>query len=174
MHFNLYFSIMPFRSDLTYKAIAMQGHPTFDANIAVDWAIAMLELGIETPNILILAGIHQPTSYYEVAPYLLPALRELHLPEKNGDSAIISYCIFSAKRIVKRDQIRLHLQELKQNYYRLDQPDFLLDFSLLEWAWQDIESGYETYYFENANADNIESLVVQAAQKWLEEHADSL
>lgn len=159
---------------MTYKAIAMQGHPTFDANVAVDWAIAMLELGIATPNVLILAGISQPTSYYEVEPYLHAALRELHLPEKNGDSAIISYCIFSAKKIANKDQIRMHLQELHKNYYRLDLSDILLDFSLLEWAWQDIELGYETFYWENANADNIESIVVQTAQKWLKENADSL
>lgn len=165
---------MPFRSDLTYKAIAMQGHPSFDANFAVDWAIAMLELGIETPNVLMLAGISQPTNYYEVSPYLHAALRELHLPEKNGDSAIISYCIFSAKRIASKEQIRMHLRELLNNYYRLDRSDLLLDFSLLEWAWQDIETGYETYYWEGANADNIESIVVQTAQKWLAEHTPLL
>lgn len=44
-------------SELTYKVVAKSDLTTLNGDDCVDWAIEMLQLGHETPSLLILAGL---------------------------------------------------------------------------------------------------------------------
>jgi len=51
-------------SPLTYKVVAYQSVSDYDMDECVDWAIEMIELGYDTENLIILAGLTKPVNYF--------------------------------------------------------------------------------------------------------------
>jgi hypothetical protein len=155
-------------SDLTYKVVAFREFPNFDTDECVDWAFEMIFLGYDTPSLLILAGLTKPTNYFEVADYLPQVLSSLHLTQKTGDEATLSYCSYYIKKIANSDNIRNNLTQVyklckDRNYEKL-----VYDFYQLYWAWDDIDYGNDyIHYWESAKRDNIEKIVVDTANKWI-------
>ena len=78
---------MPTISYLTYKVVAFSQIPDFDTDGSIDWAIDMVELGYNTPSLLMLAGLTKPTNYFHAIEYLKAALNELNLQVKFGKEA---------------------------------------------------------------------------------------
>jgi len=158
-------------SDLTYKVVAFREIPNFNSDEYVDWAIEMIFLGYDTPSLLTLAGFNKPTNYFEVADYLPTVLSSLHLTQKTGDEATLSYCSYYIKKIANSDNIRNNLTHVykfcrDRNYEKL-----IYDFYLLYWAWDDFDYGTDyTHYWESARRDNIEKIVVDTANKWIEKY----
>lgn len=165
-----YFTLARF-SDLTDKMVAYAAAgPGFNMNDSIDWAIEQLQLGHETPHLLMLAGMSKPANYFETAPYLALALKELYLEEKRGEAAIISLCRYYIKKIAQVQDVLGNLKQLYSFYYQFDQDDLIHDFVHLYWAWTDLEYDSAQYYWPEATADNIEGLVVERAVLWLEEN----
>ncbi len=158
-------------SDLSRKIIAYAEDQNFDTDEAVAWAVDMVQLGYDTSNLLMLAACAKPTNYFETIEYLRLALAELGMKPKYGEEAIISYCNYYLVKIATGFDIRKNLSIVYSNCQQLP---VLLDFCLLHWAWDDLDHG-NTYqeYWPNANNANIEQLVMQHAQKWLEQEASS-
>lgn len=78
--------------DLTDKIVSYAAAgPGFNMDESIDWAIEQLQLGHETPHLLMLAGMSKPVNYFETAPYLAQALIELHLEEK-GERMLLLAC----------------------------------------------------------------------------------
>ena len=131
----------------------------------------MIFLGYDTPSLLTLAGFNKPTNYFEVADYLPTVLSSLHLTQKTGDEATLSYCSYYIKKIANSDNIRNNLTHVykfcrDRNYEKL-----IYDFYLLYWAWDDFDYGTDyTHYWESARRDNIEKIVVDTANKWIEKY----
>ncbi len=47
----------------------------------------------------------------------------------------------------------------------------IFDFYLLHWAWSDFDYGEKfTNYWDNADKENIEEIVIQVAKKWMTEN----
>jgi hypothetical protein len=158
-------------SDLTYKVVTYSDLTTLNGDDCVDWAIEMLQLGHETPSLLILAGLTKPTNQFEVRDYLKQALSELRLNEKTGDDATLSYSSYYITRIAAEQEVKRNLGMiyefcLKRNYEKI-----IYDFYLLYWAWGDLDYGNEYQsYWPDANRSNIEKIVVEAAKKWVLEN----
>ena len=158
-------------SDLTDKIVAYAAAgPGFDMDESIDWAIEQLQLGHETPHLLMLAGMSKPVNYFETAPYLAQALKELHLEEKTGEDAIISFCRYYIKKIAQADDVPGNLKRLYSFYYLFDQDHLIQDFVYLYWGWGDLEYDSAQYYWPGATTENIEGLVVERAVLWLEEN----
>lgn len=155
-------------SDLTYKVVAFAEIPDYDTDECVDWAMEMIFLGHETHSLLTLAGINKPTNYFEIAEYLPKVLESLKLKQMMGENAVLSYCSYYISKIAASENIRLNLAHVYKFCQATDYDRLVYDFYLLHWAWDDFDYGQEyTYYWENASKDNIESITVEIANKWI-------
>jgi hypothetical protein len=158
-------------SELTYKVVTYSDLTTVNGDDCVDWAIEMLQLGHETPSLLILAGLTKPTNQFEVRDYLKRALSELKLSEKTADDATLSYSSYYITRIAAGQEVKRNLGMiyefcLKRNYEKI-----IYDFYLLYWAWDDLDYGNEYQsYWPDADKTNIEKIVVETAKKWVLEN----
>lgn len=156
-------------SDLTYKIIAyknVQSH--FNMDECVDWALEMMLLGYESPNLHILAGLQKPVIYIEGIDYLKATIRELGLKELEGDDALISYASYYIREISLGRQIKANLYNLCRFYISADLNDLFQDFYLLYWAWDEFDHDQaDQYYYPDATWDNIEYITVKTARKWL-------
>ena len=156
-------------SDLTYKVVALHEVIQLDPNECVDWAIQMLELGYETPNLLMLAGSCKSTSYFEIKSLLENAIQELGLKMKSGDQGVISYSYYFIKEISLGKNVRLNLTELYEFCKQRDYEGIIYDFYLLYWAWDqiDYDDTNQNHYWEGTNKKNIETTVINVANEWL-------
>ena len=156
-------------SELTYKIVAYQDIQEVDSNESVDWAIEMLELGFETESLLMLASFNKPTNYFEVINYVKKSIEELKLEVKSGNDAIMSYSAFYVHKIAKKNNIRENLTELYKYCQKWNYEDLVYDFYLLYWAWGDIDYEDIDYssYWEGANKENIEGIVIKTAEEWI-------
>jgi hypothetical protein len=159
-------------SPLTNQVIAYSEVPEFDTNCCVDWAIEMIELGYNSENILMLAGLGKPTNYFETIAYLNKALAELGLQPKTGEDGTISYCSYIISNIANGIDVKTNLNRIDKLYFEFTYPDAIYDFYLLWWAWADLDYDKNAYptYWADATIHNIEHLVINAAKDWLEKN----
>lgn len=154
-------------SDLTYKVVAYSDLTNVNGDDCVDWAIEMLQLGHETPSLLILAGLTKPTDQFEVRDYLKRALYELELDEKTGDDATLSYSSYYIAKIAKGEDVKRNLGIVYEFCKARDYEKLIFDFYLLYWAWDDLDYGNDHQsYWPDADKTNIEKIVIDTASKW--------
>lgn len=141
----------------------------------VDWAYEMMQLGYDTPSLLLLASTAKPTGYFETQNSLRLALKELGLCEKVGEEAIISYSSFYVKRIFSKKGIKESLAPLSELYHASEYGGLIVDFFVLHNAWEDLDFGAEyQWYWEGATRENISHIVVEEAGKWLHQYENQL
>lgn len=159
-------------SDLTYKMVAYPDLENINGDECIQWAIEMLQLGYETPSLLIVAGLPKSPNQWELHSYLKAALTELGLQEKAGEAATLSYSAYHIIKIAERQEVKRNLAMMYEFCLRRDYDKLIFDFYLLYWAWQDLD--YETvqHYWEGANRNNIEQIVVEKAKKWVVVHKE--
>ncbi len=137
----------------------------------VDWALEMLYLGHETPSLLIIAGLSKPTNYFETVDYLKAALDELHLKTKTGNEGVLSYSSYFIEQIAKGINVKHNLASVYSYCQSRDYEKNIYDFYLLHWAWDDLDYGNEVQsYWPDAVKENIESIVISTADKWVKEN----
>lgn len=158
-------------SDLTYKMVVYPGLENINADECIQWAIEMLQLGYETPSLLIVAGLPKSPNPWELHSYLKAALSELKISVKTGEDATISYCAYHLKRIASGQEVKRNLGMVYEFCMARNYEKNIFDFYLLYWAWQDFDYG-STYqhYWPDAKRNNIEQLVVDRAKRWMVEH----
>jgi hypothetical protein len=161
------------RQDITKLLQGHQAIKHFDYDIAIDWALHLVEQGIETENILILASFSKPADSFEIKPYLKQALEEQNLTELNEDSAVDAKAHYHLAEILNNLAVRRNLRELQtlciDNNYRRD----LMPFYLLYHGWIELEEMGINLYYEEADMNNIEDILRRDAKKWIEEHVVS-
>lgn len=161
--------------DLTYKVIAYQFIDLVNWDEAIDWAYEMLQVGYDTPNLLILASITKPSNQYEIQPYLDATLGELDILDITEEAAFISYCYYSVKRIAAKMDIKANLRILCDLWSVVEPRSLVMDFWQLNWAWEDLDYGFKYQgYWPGATKDNIEQIAIETAQNWLKEHENQL
>lgn len=153
---------------LTYKIVAYNIIKNFDIDQIVDWAIELLEEGIEIYNIQIIAGLTKPVNFFEGKEFLEIALDELQLSAFSNEQALLSYCTYYIKEIAVAKDIRDNLTKIYKICQEMNYEKELYDFYLLYWAWGDLDYQNYNHYWEGANRDNIEKIVVNKSIKWLE------
>jgi len=140
---------------------------SFNYNLAVDWAIGLLQEGKETHNILMLASFGAPIDAYEIRPYITAVLKDLGLDEINGDEAKIAIIRYYITEISLTHSIRNNLGTLYHLCFEYDSEFGLFPFYLLYYSWQDLEAKELNHYYEDATLDNIESLLIKEAKIWI-------
>lgn len=144
------------------------GIENFDYNPVIDWAIELIRNGIETDNVLILASFSKPVDRTEIKPYITRALKELNLTEKYGEYSIIANAHYYLEQILNDCEIRKNLTKLYEICLNADMDSRLMPFYLLYHGWDELEQIGGNYYFEGADLNNIEKVIKEQAQIWID------
>jgi hypothetical protein len=141
------------------------------ADDCIEWAYDMLECGFDTPNLLMLAAVNKPASYFDMEPYMLNAFKELGLSivddEEKGLYGIIYYY---ANKIAKGEDVKSNLSGI-YHYGVGNYGDFVMDFLYLYYAWGDFDYGEKfSHYLNDVTPDNIEAMTIRNANNWLEKY----
>lgn len=162
-------------SDLTYKIVALSEVPEFNTDECVDWAFEMVNIGYESPTLLMLAGFSKPTNYFQTIGYLEECMKELELEAKTGDQAIISYSSYFIRKLAKSENVKENLTALYKFCQAKNYEKKIFDFYLLYWAWDDLDNGINPqHYWPEANPENIVQIVFTTALKWLSQYESDL
>ena len=160
-------------SGLTYKILACSASPGYPMDDVVDWAVEMMQLGYESENLYILAGLTKPILYAETAGYLRSTLSDLGFKELSGDDAKLSYASYYVRLLSKGEDVRQHLKNIFNHPF--DIFDCTYNFRLLYWAWEDFDYGL-TFSCEwpDATPATIEQETINTAREWLAENENRL
>lgn len=142
----------------------------FNYNPAIDWAIELIRNGKESENILIVASFSKPVDREEIRPYISGALRELNLKEKYEKYSIIANTHYHLEQILNDYEIRKNLCKLYQICLNTEMDRRLMPFYLLYHGWGDLEEIGENYYYEGADINNIEDVLKEQAQIWIDKY----
>ena len=155
-------------SDLTYKVVALSEVTQLDQNECINWAMEMLELGYESPSLLILSACDKSSSYFEIKSYLEDAVNELGFKIKTGDSGVISYSYYFINEISLKRNVRSNLTELYRFCQQRDYEGIIHEFYLLYWAWDQIEydDTNDNHYWAGMNKGSIKDTVIRIANSW--------
>lgn len=162
-------------TELTYKVIASFDIKSFNSDEYIDWACEMIGEGYETPNLLILSGFDKPTNFFEISEIFKKTIEELGLYIPRADSSILSYSYYLIYLLSMGKSIRENLSKIYQLSFNLIEDSPIYDFKLLYWAWGDLDYNEDgtQHYWEGATISNINDIIIEAAQKWLNENASS-
>lgn len=148
------------------------GVELFDYNPVIEWSIQMLQKGIETENMLILASFSKPVEREEIKPYVSGVLKDLKLEEKVGEYSIVSNCYYHVQQIIDEYQKRKNLSSLYNIHLENNYPEYTTPFYLLYHGWSDLETEGFNYYYDGATLKNIESVVNFESQKFISKYID--
>lgn len=155
--------------------VAFSESPKFETDECVDWAFEMVNLGYQTPTLLLLAGFNKPTNYFQTIEYLKESLKELKLEAKTGDQGIIFYSSYFVRKLARAENVKENLTTLYEYCKVKNYEKIIFDFYLLYWAWDDLDHGINPqHYWPEANPQNIVQIVFAAAQRWLSQNESDL
>ena len=130
----------------------------------------MVQSGVESENLLIVASFSKPVDSDEIQLYVTGALKELNLTEKYGKYSLIANIHYHLAQILNDYQIRENLTKLYNLSLDNDSEKSLMPFYLLYHGWWELEESGANYYFEGANLDNIEEVIKEQAQNWINKY----
>jgi len=148
------------------------GVDLFDYDPVIEWSIHMLQKGIETENMLILASFSKPVDREEIKPYVSGVLKDLKLEEKIGEYSIVSNCYYHVQQIIDEYAKRKNLSSLYNIHLENNYPEYTNPFYLLYHGWSDLETEGFNYYYDGATLDNIENVVKLESQKFIYKYID--
>lgn len=155
----------------TYEILAWR---TLDRGIDdkwVDWAIEMLSSGFETEHLIILAGELKPYNQFYLKELTSKVFKELGLDTSDDDVIMENYILYlvGEAQSGRRDAFSV-LDILKNIYFQRDCQASLIDFSLLFWAWEDLQHAEVQFYWPGADRGNISSVSSHFFEDWLINH----
>ncbi len=164
---------MTITQDISKLIQAHMALDQFEYDVTVDWAIDLIKQGKETENILMLASFSKPVDAIEIRPYVNAVLSDLDLEEKKGDDAVLCKIRYHLIEIINDNGIRKNLNLLYKLFldidcFNNDDKYGLMPFYLIYHGWDELESIGANYYFEGADLDNIEEVIKEQAQIWID------
>lgn len=89
--------------ELTLEILAERALTQFDSKKLVDWAVKVLELGYESENLFVLAGLDYDTTE-EREEYFWKSVKDLNLEtEKSEDELIENYALVIANKAIRKE-----------------------------------------------------------------------
>jgi hypothetical protein len=140
----------------------------------VTWAIGMLEQGYETRSLLILAGLTPPLNHFEIAQLRDRVLAEINPPELKIDDPVNAYVSEIAfEALYDTGALREVFARVAQLAIELGYPSDLQPFYNLHFAADDLRHSYVQWYWQGADRENIDLLMLQEAQRFVSRYATS-
>jgi hypothetical protein len=134
----------------------------------VEWAVAQLSAGQDTPHLRILAGERAPYGFGEMSALLDRILGELGIQPPPREAAIHDYASELVSELVTSHGENFEpLQRLRDLAIDCKYPSALHDFYLLAFAAEDLIARGDQHYWEGATSANIAFLITDRASLWL-------
>lgn len=168
------------RTPTTSEIVALHVLGERPGQLAVDWAVDLLVRGYDTPALRQLAGESEPFDSYEIEKLLKRAFRDLNviIPEEQKAAQVLLVSARIRQLLAGEASSKETMSELLQLYYAFDEPKELFDFYLLNAARAGIALGEDPIYWQDywpeANAGNIDQIVIEKCREWLKEHGTSI
>lgn len=137
----------------------------------VDWAIDMLEAGFDTEHLVIIAGLYEPFNQFQLHDWTEKALSELQLDYSDQDKTITNYASYLVESALNGEIESFKvLQILKNICIELDYKSDLYDFYRLFFAKDDLIYLDYQHYWDGADKENIDQVILDYFQKWRLDH----
>lgn len=170
-YFESIFSIVNILLEKSKFTRLIQSHRGFDAfryDCCVDWAIELLQKGIITDNVEMLASFSKPVNYWEIKHYVGNVLKDFNLEEFEGKKALASKAYFYIWSILNNEGIILHhLRTLCQMCIDDDYEESIYPFYLLKYSWEDLEDLGMSCHYPNVTFNNFFETVLNEANVWM-------
>jgi len=144
----------------------------FDYDVVIDWAVKLLMDGYDYKSLISIAILSKPVHKDEIINHVSDALKDLGLSEFHSSNDFKNLALYYSTKIVENTNVRNNLACLYDIFIESNDPIYTVFFSLYH-QWNDLEDDYMqkehpglNYYYEGADLENIESLVITEAQKW--------
>jgi hypothetical protein len=133
----------------------------------ISWAVDMIMAGIETENLLILAGESEPYNQFELHRLTDKIFNELNISLDDKDQIIKNYVCYLIDKMLAGEMQPFYLLDiLKDLCIELVYKKYLYDFYLLYFAKDDLNYSNNQCYWPNANKENIDSLIKEYFIQW--------
>lgn len=162
-------NILHKKSNLTRLAQSHKGFEPFNYDFSIDWAIELIEKGIVTDNIEILASFSKPTDSWEIKPYVHNVLKEFDIEEFEGDLAIQNMSYYYILCLInQKGDLLSHLIKLSDFCIKSDYEKSIYPFYLLKFSWEDLKDLGTSYHYEGVTDNNFNDTVIKEAKIWME------
>lgn len=133
----------------------------------VQWAVDMLMAGFETDNLIILAGEFAPFNQFELTELTNKVFNELHLDFTDRDKTIEKFVYYLVDESLNERILPFKvLSIIYKICLELDYIEYLYDFYLLYCAKEDLEYQEYQYYWDDADRNTIDSIIMEYFKKW--------
>ena len=145
-----------------------KGIPAFNYDVSVDWAFELLEKGIDTNSIEMLASFKKPTNSFEIQSYVTNVLEEFDLKEFQGDKAIQGASYFYIWSLI-HDKVNFfeHLQKITNIFIEFEYERSIYPFYLLKYSWEDLQDLGMSCHNEEVTFENFDQIMIIEAENWL-------
>ncbi len=120
----------------TYKALGQVAMGSGGSEYKCAWALSLLEQGLETPNLAILATLMKPINEFEADDYFNRVLNELSIERPHDEEAIEGYARVLVKEVVEGFlEPEAGASMIYSANIKLDYPSSFCEFTVLEDEW---------------------------------------
>ena len=120
----------------TYKTLGLIAMDSGGGQLKVDWAMRLLEQGIETQSLAILATLQKFINEFEADEYFSKVLSELNIIHPNKTDAIQGYVKVVASEVIEGiTPPDVGASMIYRANVNLDYPEYLGDFVSLDDEW---------------------------------------
>ncbi len=137
----------------------------------IDWATDMLIAGFDTEHLRMLAAESDPLDAHKISWLTDKVFEELDIDFKDTEANIkryVSYLISEAE--AGKFKVLSVLERLKNLCVELVYTKSLFQFYLLYLAKWDLMDGEVQFYVNEADKDNIDTIIMESFRKYLEEN----
>jgi len=137
----------------------------------VDWAVGMLERGIESRSLLLLAGMSPPFNHFELAGLRERVLAEVHPFELNIEDPVRAYVVeITSDALHEGQSLRPVFARVADLAVQLGYPPDLQPFYNLHFAAEDLVHSEVQWYWRDATRENVTRIMREEAQRFVSAH----
>ena len=151
------------------KVLAQKIFYTFDSKILVDWAVMMMQNGLESESLIILAGLDNESTE-EREQYFLRAIEELKLDNSKSENDLLDYyATYVAESVINKKIKPLDGLTLMLNIVlATDYSDKYIQFYYINEDLDYLQNYQQTIFSSGLSLDNAESYLLKEFELFLE------
>ncbi|MCE2573746.1 hypothetical protein [Motilimonas eburnea] len=120
----------------TYKALGQIAMSSGGSEYKCAWAMSLLEQGVDSPSLVILATLLKPINEFEADDYFNRVLKELNIERPSDAGAIEGYARVLMKEVIDGSlALEMGASMIYGAYIKLGYPELFGEFTVLEDDW---------------------------------------
>jgi hypothetical protein len=155
----------------TYKVLVKRSLQQGSIEVWQDWALEMMVAGFETEHLILLAGLSPHFNRFQLDDIVNKALKELSLDTMSDDEMIGGYVYYLIDQALhSKLSTKVVLDILRDLCRDRDFDKELYNFYYLAFAQEELEELGVQFYWEGANSNNIDSIINNEFQEWINKY----